>query len=61
MDGPIDDTENIIESSITELYKAFYRLRISGQHQREYDTMGVLINMLQQDRARIRRRYNING
>lgn len=56
----IDEIEEIIENAVGELYLGFHRLRTSEQHQREYDTMGSLINMLMQDRAHLRKTHGVN-
>lgn len=57
---PHDDIEDIIENAVGELYRGFFRLRQSEQYQREYDEMGVIINMLMQDRQHIRKTYKVN-
>lgn len=57
---PHDDIEEIIENAVGELYKGFYRLRVSEQYQREYDEMGVIIHMLMQDRQHLRKTYKVN-
>jgi hypothetical protein len=57
---PEDEIDSIIENAVGELYKGFYRLRKSEQFQREYDEMGIIINMLMQDRDHLRRKYKVN-
>lgn len=57
---PHDDIEDIIENAVGELYRGFYRLRGSKQYQREYDTIGSIINMLMEDRQHIRKNYKVN-
>ena len=57
---PEDEIDSIIENAVGELYKGFYRLRKSEQFQREYDEMGVIINMLMQDRDHLRKTYKVN-
>ncbi len=52
-----DEIELIIEEVVGELYLRYYQLRQMGEYQREYDLMGTLINMLQQDRQTIREKY----
>jgi hypothetical protein len=49
--------QEIIEDAVGELYRGFYQLRQSKQFKEEYDSMGSLMNMLQQDRAYIRKNY----
>ena len=56
---PEDEIEEIIENAIAELYRGFYRLRQSKQYQREYDTMGDILMMLQKDRRDIREMYKV--
>ena len=57
---PEDEIDSIIENTVGELYKGFYRLRKSEQFQREYDEMGIIINMLMQDRDQLRKKYKVN-
>lgn len=57
---PEDEIEEIIENAVGELYRGFYRLRKSEQYQREYDTMGSIINMLMRDRDHLRTTYGVN-
>ncbi len=52
-----DDPNQIIENAIGELYRGFYHLRQQKQYQEEYDSMGVLMNMLLKDRVYIRKTY----
>jgi hypothetical protein len=60
MREPEDEIEEIIENGVGELFRGFYRLRESEQYQREYDTMGTIINMLMQDRDHLRKNYKVN-
>ena len=60
LDPAIDEIESIIENAVGELYRGLFRLRDSKQYQREYDTMGTIINMLMKDRDHIRRTYKVN-
>ena len=60
LEPAIDEIEEIIETGVGELYRGFHRLRTSEQYQREYDTMGSLINMLMQDRAHLRKTHGVN-
>lgn len=56
---PEDEIEEIIENAVGELYRGFYRLRKSKQYQREYDTMGDILMMLQKDRRNLREMYEV--
>jgi hypothetical protein len=56
---PEDDIDEIIENAVGELYSGFYRLRKSGQYQREYDEMGAILNMLMQDRMQLIKTYEV--
>lgn len=56
---PEDEIEEIIENAVGELYRGFYRLRKSEQYQREYDTMGHILMMLQKDRQNLREMYKV--
>jgi hypothetical protein len=53
------DAALIIENAVGELYRGFYRLRKSGQYQREYDEMGAILNMLMQDRMHLLKTYGV--
>lgn len=58
---PEDDIiESMIECGVGEIYRGFFRFRESKQYQREYDTMGAIINMLMQDRDHLRKTYKVN-
>lgn len=57
---PEDEIDSIIENAVGELYRGFFRLRKSEQFQREYDEMGIIINMLMQDRDHLRKTYKVN-
>ena len=50
----VEEANAIIEKAIGELYRGFYHLRQLKEYQEEYDTMGTIINMLMEDRNRIR-------
>lgn len=56
----IEEIEAIVEDAIAELYRGFFRLRKAGAYQAEYDNMGALLMMLQQDRQHIRKTYKVN-
>lgn len=60
LDPAIDETELIIENAVGELYRALFRLRLSEQYQREYDTMGTIIDMLMKDRQHLRTVYKVD-
>jgi hypothetical protein len=55
----IEKIEAEIETAIGDLYRAFYQLRYSGAYQAEYDSMGVLLNMLMQDRMHILKTFKV--
>lgn len=57
---PEDEIDSIIENAVGELYRGFFRLRKSEQFQREYDEMGIIINMLMRDRDHLRKTYKVN-
>lgn len=57
---PEDEIEEIIENAVGELYRGLFRLRKTGQYQREYDTAGTIIDMLTRDRHHLRTIYGIN-
>lgn len=50
-----DEIEMMIENAVGELYRGLFRLRKSNQIQREYETMGRIMNMLMEDRDYLRR------
>ena len=49
----------LIEQSVGEMYRGFFRLRNLKEYQEEYDTMGVIINMLQADRQVLREKHGV--
>lgn len=55
-----DEIEKQIENAVGELYRGFFQLRQSKQYQREYDTMGTIIDMLMLDRAHLRNKYSVS-
>lgn len=60
IDPPEDEIEGIIEEGYAKMMLGFYKLRTSGQHQREYDSMGHVIDLLMQDRQYIRKTYKVD-
>lgn len=52
-----DNPDKIIEDAVGELYRGYYRLRQQKQYQKEYDSMGVLMDMLLRDRDYLRKTY----
>jgi hypothetical protein len=57
----IEKIEAEIETAIGELYRGFYRLRKAEAYQAEYDSMGVLLNMLMQDRMHILKTFKVDS
>ncbi len=49
-----EQIEENIEKLVGELYSNFYRLNEAGLFQKEYDLMGALLRMLQEDRVLLR-------
>jgi len=60
MEPPIDEIEGIIEDGYAKMMLGFFKLRTSEQYQREYDSMGQVINLLMQDRQHLRQKYKVN-
>lgn len=60
MEPPEDEIEGIIEEGYARMMLGFYKLRQSGQYQREYDSMGHVINLLMEDRQHLRKTYKVN-
>lgn len=52
-------TADVVADAVGALYREFFKLREAGDVQEEYDCMGTLIKMLQQDRETIRRTYEV--
>jgi hypothetical protein len=52
--------EKIIENGYAEIMRGCYRLRQAKKYQEEYDSMGVILNLLMQDRQHLREMYNVN-
>jgi hypothetical protein len=59
LEPAIDEIDTIIENGVAEIYRGFYRLRVSEQYQREYDEMGALLNMLMEDRDYLRKNKGV--
>lgn len=59
VEQPIDEIEAVIEKAIADLYVGFFRLRKAGLYQREYDTVGTIIDMLTRDRQHLRNVYGV--
>ena len=59
-DDIADEADTIIEEGYAKMMTGFYRLRKAGLIQDEYDQMGVVIDMLSQDRQHIRKTYKVN-
>ena len=56
----LDDADTLIEEGYVKMMTGFYRLRKAGLIQDEYDQLGVIIDMLSQDRQHIRKTYKVN-
>ncbi len=54
------EADTLIEEGYAKMMTGFYRLRKAGLIQDEYDQMGVVIDMLSQDRRHIRKTYKVN-
>lgn len=48
-----------VEDAVAPLYVAFYNLRKAGLYQEVYDAMGIVINMLMEDRDHLRKTYKV--
>lgn len=55
-----DEIEETIENGYAQMMVGFFKLRQSGQYQREYDTMGHVLNLLMEDRQILRQKYKVN-
>ncbi len=53
------EADTLIEEGYAKMMTGFYRLRKAGLIQDEYDQMGVIIDMLSQDRQHIRKTYKV--
>lgn len=54
-----DEIEQIIENGIGELYRGLFRLRQTKQYKREYETMGIVMDMLGRDRIDLLKKYGV--
>ena len=54
-----DEIEVIIENAIGELYRGLFRLRQTKQYKREYETMGIVMDMLGRDRINLLQKYGV--
>ena len=57
----VESAEALIEDGVANVYIGLFRLRNAGLYQEEYDSMGALLNMLQQDRQHMREKYKVEG
>lgn len=57
---PVDEIEGIIEEGYAKMMWGFYQLRKTEQYQREYDSMGHVINLLMEDRQHLRTKYKLH-
>ena len=57
---PDDEIEKILENGFAEMMRAFFRMRNAQDYQREYDSMGTIISCLMEDRAFLRKFYQVN-
>jgi len=55
----LEKTNLLIEQSVGEMYRGFFRLRNLKEYQEEYDTMGVIIDMLMKDRQVLREKHGV--
>ena len=60
IDDIADEAYTLIEEGYAKMMTGFYRLRKASLTQDEYDQMGVVIDMLSQDRQHIRKTYKVN-
>ena len=51
----IEEIEEMLDKAVGDFYVALFLLRKAGEYQTEYNAMGVLINMLQEDREQLRK------
>ena len=55
----IEEIEEMLDKAVGEFYVALFLLRKAGEYQTEYNAMGVLINMLQEDREHLRKNHKV--
>lgn len=58
-DYTMEQATEVIENAVGELYRGFFMLRKMNQYKEEYDQMGILLNMLMQDRDFLRKNYPV--
>ena len=56
----IEEIEEMLDNAVGDFYVALFLLHAAGEYQTEYNAMGVLINMLQEDRELLRKKYKEN-
>lgn len=54
-----NEADTLIEEGYAKMMTGFYRLRKAGLIKDEYDQMGVIIDMLMEDRQHIRKTYKV--
>lgn len=57
----IKAAEEKIEEIVGQLFTYLYALRVEGAHQTAYDDMGIIMNMLMEDRHQILRANGVKS
>lgn len=55
----MEQATEVIENAVGELYRGFFMLRKMNEYKEEYDQMGILLNMLMQDRDFLRKNHPV--
>jgi len=52
-----DEADKCLDMGVGKFYQGLFLLREAGKYQREYNAMGVMIDMLTKDREHLRQKY----
>jgi hypothetical protein len=53
-------TEELFEDGFSEIMLGAFKLRKEGKYQEAYDELGVIIDLIMQDRQELRIMYKVN-
>jgi hypothetical protein len=52
--------QELLEDGFSEIMLAAFKLRKEGKYQEAYDELGVVLNLIMQDRQELREIYKVN-
>ena len=52
--------QELFEDGFSEIMLGAFKLRKEGKYQEAYDDLGIVLNLIMQDREEIRKMYKVN-